>query len=114
MKCVFDKNGNMFLVCGDSVSHPSGMDYIIVPENFNITKKIIDKGKEVQIEVNKEELEKRLEKYFSNYVNARKIAYPSIEDQLDLIYHKGIDSWKYMISKIKDEFPKNQESITES
>ena len=32
--------------------------------------------------------------------------YPSIADQLDEIYHNGIDSWKAVIKVIKDRYPK--------
>ena len=37
----------------------------------------------------------------------RKTEYPKLEDQLDHIYHNGIDSWKTNIIKpIKDKYPK--------
>jgi len=32
--------------------------------------------------------------------------YPSIEDQLDDIYHNGIDGWKTTIKAVKDKYPK--------
>ena len=32
--------------------------------------------------------------------------YPSIVDQLDDIYHNGIDGWKETIQAIKDKYPK--------
>jgi len=32
--------------------------------------------------------------------------YPSIEDQLDDIYHNGIDGWKATIKVTKDKYPK--------
>ena len=32
--------------------------------------------------------------------------YPPIGDQLDEIYHKGIDEWKITIKKVKDAHPK--------
>ena len=32
--------------------------------------------------------------------------YPSIVDQLDKIYHSGIDEWKKVIKATKDKFPK--------
>ena len=32
--------------------------------------------------------------------------YPSIKDQLDKIYHSGIDEWKKVIKATKDKFPK--------
>ena len=36
----------------------------------------------------------------------RASAYPSIADQLDTIYHSGIDAWKATITAVKEEFPK--------
>ena len=36
----------------------------------------------------------------------RKKEYPSIADQLDEIYHNGIDSWKAKIKVTKDKYPK--------
>ena len=32
--------------------------------------------------------------------------YPSIKDQLDKIYHSGIDEWKKVIKATKDKYPK--------
>jgi hypothetical protein len=40
------------------------------------------------------------------YQELRAAAYPSIADQLDLIYHGGIDAWKVAITAVKEEFPK--------
>ena len=36
----------------------------------------------------------------------RKKEYPSIVDQLDDIYHNGIDGWKTTIKAVKDKYPK--------
>ena len=41
------------------------------------------------------------------YVAKRKAEYPSIEDQLDHIYHNGVDSWKTIIKAVKDKYPKS-------
>ena len=41
-----------------------------------------------------------------SYRSQRKAEYPSIEDQLDDIYHNGIDAWKATIKAIKDKYPK--------
>jgi len=38
--------------------------------------------------------------------NNRQNEYPSIADQLDKIYHEGIDAWKTEIKVIKDKYPK--------
>ena len=40
------------------------------------------------------------------YQRDREIAYPSIQDQLDDIYHNGIDGWKATIKTTKDKYPK--------
>tara|TARA_B100000886_G_C20420154_1_gene491139 strand:+ start:1608 stop:1901 length:294 start_codon:yes stop_codon:yes gene_type:complete len=40
------------------------------------------------------------------YQRDRAEAYPSIEDQLDDLYHNGIDGWKTTIKAIKDKYPK--------
>ena len=40
------------------------------------------------------------------YQRDRKSEYPSIVDQLDELYHNGIDGWKAKIKTIKDKYPK--------
>jgi len=40
------------------------------------------------------------------YKDNRKAEYPSIADQLDDLYHNGIDGWKATIKAIKDKYPK--------
>ena len=41
-----------------------------------------------------------------DYQAPRKAEYPSIADQLDDIYHNGIDAWKATIKTTKDKYPK--------
>ena len=36
----------------------------------------------------------------------RKYDYPSIADQLDDIFHNGLDAWKATIQETKDKYPK--------
>ena len=40
------------------------------------------------------------------YSRNRAEEYPSIEDQLDTIYHSGVAGWKTTIKAIKDKYPK--------
>ena len=40
------------------------------------------------------------------YQEKRKLEYPDWGDQLDQIYHGGIDAWKADIKTIKDKYPK--------
>ena len=48
----------------------------------------------------------------TTYTDARAAEYPPIVDQLDKIYHEGIDAWKADIKAIKDKYPKTQVGIT--
>ena len=41
------------------------------------------------------------------YINKRFVEYPTIADQLDDLYHNGIDGWKATIKAIKDKYPKS-------
>ena len=40
------------------------------------------------------------------YQRKREKEYPSIPDQLDDLYHNGIDGWKATIKVTKDKYPK--------
>ena len=54
-----------------------------------------------------EEVKKfQAESVSKQYQRDRQLEYPSIEDQLDKIYHSGIDAWKKDIKAVKDKFPK--------
>ena len=58
-------------------------------------KDILAKQKELQAE------------YDANkYQRDRASEYPSIADQLDDLYHNGIDGWKKTIKAVKDKYPK--------
>ena len=35
-----------------------------------------------------------------------------MEDQLDKIYHSGVNAWKADIKAIKDKYPKSQVGVT--
>ena len=47
-----------------------------------------------------------------SYVDARISEYPPLQEQLDKIYHDGVESWRTDITKIKNKYPKTQDSIT--
>lgn len=53
-----------------------------------------------EIKTQKDLLEK------NKWLENRKLEYPSIADQLDDIYHNGIDGWKETIKAVKDKYPK--------
>ena len=58
-------------------------------------KDILAKQKELQADYDAKE-----------YQRKRASEYPSIADQLDDLYHNGIDGWKETIKVIKDKYPK--------
>ena len=58
-----------------------------------------------QIKAKKAELDKVEESLA--YQEKRKKEYPTIEDQLDDMYHNGFDKWKKTIKTIKDKYPKD-------
>jgi hypothetical protein len=60
--------------------------------------------KEIEAEI------RRLQEEYDNleYQRFRKKEYPSVEEQLDILYHKGIEGWKREIDKVKNKYPKSQ------
>lgn len=55
-------------------------------------------------------LSELLAEYEANqYQRDRASAYPSTANQLDLLYHQGIEGWKAEIKKVKDAHPKPAE-----
>jgi hypothetical protein len=56
---------------------------------------IIKKVKELEAEYDANE-----------YQRDRAVAYPSIPDQLDKLYHDGLDAWKALVKQTKDKYPK--------
>ena len=53
------------------------------------------------------EVKRLQDEYEANeYQRSRASEYPSIPDQLDEIYHNGVDSWKAIIKQTKNKYPK--------
>ena len=48
----------------------------------------------------------------TDYRVARVAEYPPMKDQLDKIYHSGVNAWKADIKVIKDKYPKSQVGVT--
>ena len=55
-------------------------------------------------EISKADIQAKIDE--TKYQRDRKKEYPSIADQLDDIYHNGIDAWKATIKTTKDKYPK--------
>lgn len=63
------------------------------------------------IAINEQEVEAEIvrlkaEYEAKQYQRQRAKAYPSIQEQLDTLYHQGYDGWKATIEAVKQEFPK--------
>ena len=59
-----------------------------------------------QSEIDAEVIRLQAEYDNAQYARDRAEAYPSLADQLDDIYHNGIDAWKAEIKAVKDKYPK--------
>ena len=66
----------------------------------------ITKPTEAEVNAKLTELQAAYDEANAPYKLARASAYPSIADQLDQIYHEGIDAWKETIAAVKAEYPK--------
>ena len=55
-------------------------------------------------EISKADIQAKINE--TEYQRNRAKEYPSIKDQLDKIYHDGIDEWKKVIKAVKDKYPK--------
>jgi hypothetical protein len=93
---------------GDALqSLKSGAEWILRGDNYEGLE-WLDK---TQTPPTKEEVEAeiaRLQKEWeqTQYQRDRKQEYPSIEEQLDLLYHEGYDGWKEKITEVKNKYPK--------
>ena len=57
------------------------------------------------VDLNTKHTELQAEYDSQEYARNRKAEYPTIADQLDDIFHNGIDGWKATIQVTKDKYP---------
>ena len=76
-----------------------GQDVIIKEWNLSIDEPTVE-------QLNSFETDGNTEEALQTVLNNRAKEYPSIVDQLDDIYHNGIDAWKATIKITKDKYPK--------
>lgn len=86
--------GSIWSLNGDSYSGFVWSEDNVAPKPTEL--ELINECKRLQAEYEAKE-----------YQRLRKSAYPSIEDQLDLLYHDGYDAWKSAISAVKSQYPKD-------
>ena len=96
--------------CWYDWSDPQNKIYanLILPEKMGINKEWVNNPYSKPSE---ESLTDALAKQQSDfdsqeYARNRATEYPAITEQLDEIFHNGIDSWKAVISLTKDKYPK--------
>ena len=66
----------------------------------------VQTGVQKIVDMTAEEIAALPEPVLPTYAELRAQAYPSIADQLDTIYHEGIDAWEATIAAVKQEYPK--------
>ena len=79
-----------------------------IPNNERMCLEHVIVIKEGAIKPSKKQLEDRIKqlKNKSEFDYNRSSEYGTWQDQLDEIYHKGLDSWKARIQSIKQKYPK--------
>lgn len=83
-----------FVMRGESWDHLEWMDVTVQPDRAAVF---------AQLKADVAEWD------YQEYTRQRAAAYPSIQSQLDTLFHEGYDGWKEQIQAIKDAFPKPTE-----
>jgi len=89
-------------------------EYMLEGENYSgITwldkNQTLPTEKEVELKL----VEIKYQEEVNVYREKRKLEYPDWADQLDQIYHNGIDAWKADVKAIKNKYPKQTMDTTE-
>jgi hypothetical protein len=85
---------------------------VIVPDPSNqFVFEIFWEESNIQLEPTKEAITAKLTQMIEDHANAsyyrlRADEYPSIQNQLDTIFHDGLDAWKAQIQAVKNKYPK--------
>jgi len=91
-----------------------GAEWIVYGEEYSGIE-WLDKTqtKPTELEIEQKIAELKYQEEVNVYQEKRKLEYPDWGDQLDKIYHSGINAWKADIKKIKDKYPKQTMDATE-
>ena len=92
---------------------PNAQWHMIGTEYSNIHWDDKTQTKPTEQEVEEKIAELKYQEEVNEYQEKRKSEYPDWGDQLDQIYHSGIDAWKTDIKVIKDKYPKQTIDATE-
>tara|TARA_R100000808_G_scaffold3043_1_gene11280 strand:+ start:1751 stop:2062 length:312 start_codon:yes stop_codon:yes gene_type:complete len=102
MKIILQKSTGQIL---EAFSGIEPDDETLLKNNSQIDKADLE-VKSVTPEEHREITNAYLKTTSDGYKVLRQTEYPSIPDQLDEIYHNGINAWKAIIKQTKDKYPK--------
>ena len=83
---------------------PTGARFRVTGDEITWMSADITQPTEAEIEAEVTRLQAEYDS--KQYARDRAEAYPSTVDQLDDIYHNGVDGWKATIKAVKDTYPK--------
>ena len=75
-------------------------------EDYNRLKILSDHSKPTKAEIDSEIVKIQAQFDSEHYKLERQAEYPSWQDQMDLLYHGGVDALKAELKKTKDKYPK--------
>ena len=90
----------------DAVDSLASNKYKMCSENGEVTWKDDATDLPTESEIQAQIIRLQAEYHAQEYARIRATEYPAIGDQLDEMYHNGIDSWKAVIKVTKDKYPK--------
>tara|TARA_R100001082_G_C4357350_1_gene157533 strand:- start:597 stop:935 length:339 start_codon:yes stop_codon:yes gene_type:complete len=92
----------MYKIINDQIIHKTDVDIYIPknPDNRDYQQFILD------VKEQGTGIVEGADVFTESYSELREKEYPSKEDQLDKIFHSGVDAWKADIQEIKDKYPK--------
>jgi signal recognition particle subunit SEC65 len=103
-------NTRVLSAYGEGYKVPTREEYEKNKDNYILSIKEFQKTELVRPyepkEITDEDINKALKDIGIDYVYFRKKEYPSIEEQLDILYHGGQEEWYKIITDIKNKYPK--------
>ena len=89
--------------------YPSSTEFNVTGDVENVSTLTLKDGSKLsfnQTDVEERKAVLQAEYDTQEYARNRQAEYPAIADQLDEIYHNGINAWKAVIKVTKDKYPK--------
>ena len=103
--CIMQKEEREF-ICDAILSIRPASEFIVADTYDTLDWHSKDQDKPTEAEFDEALKTVKAEYDANQYQRSRASEYPSIVDQLDEIYHNGIDSWKAIIKQTKDKYQK--------